>query len=210
MSKLLVPKHYAQSSVAENIKSTAKHRLDSDDFVTPMNVAQQLDDLQGYLVLRRQEEPEYKLPQPSGWKLMVLMLTIPETSDGGVIVVDDAKEQRALASPQGVILAMEAQIAPGVAEQIVEIEEERRPPDGAGERVEVEMIKGQQKMTADQMKQKHDREMAEMKHRHDKELQRQRDEAEMDRAVQDDDTALEIAGMQNRNTAPTRAGGVSS
>ena len=72
------------------------------------------------------------------------------------------------------------------------------------------MIKGQQKMTADQMKQKHDREMAEMKHRHDKELQRQRDEAEMDRAVQDDDTALEIAGMQNRNTAPTRAGGVSS
>ena len=106
MSKLLVPKHYAQSSVAENIKSTAKHRLDSDDFVTPMNVAQQLDDLQGYLVLRRQEEPEYKLPQPSGWKLMVLMLTIPETSDGGVIVVDDAKEQRALASPQGVILAM--------------------------------------------------------------------------------------------------------
>lgn len=107
MTKLLVPKHYArEQAAADNIKSTAKHRMDSDDFVTPMDVAQQLDDLQAYLIERRASDPDYSLPAPSGWKLMVLMLTIPEKSAGGVIVLDDAKEQRALSSPQGVILAM--------------------------------------------------------------------------------------------------------
>lgn len=108
MSKLLVPRNYSrrEEAAATSIAKTSKHRMDSDDFVTPNDVRAQLAALQEYLDLRRQEDPTYSLPAPSGWKLMVLMLTIPEKSAGGVIVIDDAKEQRALASPQGVILAM--------------------------------------------------------------------------------------------------------
>ena len=102
-----MPKHVAQNvAAAKAIKDTAVHRMDSDDFVSPDDVREQLAQLQEYINLRRQEEPEYNLPQPTGWKVCVLMLTIPEKSAGGVFVVDDAKEQRALASPQGVVLAV--------------------------------------------------------------------------------------------------------
>lgn len=103
---LLVPRHYERAAVADNIKGRSAHRMDSDDFLTPSDVAAQLAELQSYLDLRRREQENYALPAPSGWKLMLLILTIPEKSAGGVIVIDDAKEQRALSSPQGVILAM--------------------------------------------------------------------------------------------------------
>lgn len=108
---LILPKHQQaalarDNSAATAIAQTAVHRMDSDDFLSPSDVGEQLDQLQDYLDLRRETDKSYKLPQPSGWKLMVLMLTIPEKSTGGVIVVDDAKEQRSLSSPQGIILAM--------------------------------------------------------------------------------------------------------
>jgi hypothetical protein len=93
-------------AAAKSIASTAVHRMDSDDFLTPDDVMTQLDELQDYVDRRRVDDPGYQLPQPSGWKLMVLVLTIPEKSAGGVIVIDDAKEARALSSPQGVVLDM--------------------------------------------------------------------------------------------------------
>ena len=60
------------------------------------------------------------------------------------------------------------------------------------------------------MRQRHEKEMAALKHRQSMELQEKRDEAAMDRAIQDDATAVEIANIKDRNTAPTRAGGIGS
>ena len=99
---LLMPKSALAAATA--IQKTKVHRIDSDDWATKSDVQQQLDQLNGYLTERRVEEADYALPSAVGWKLMVLMVTIPEKSAGGVIVVDDAREQRSLASPQGVVL----------------------------------------------------------------------------------------------------------
>lgn len=114
MPSMILPRHVAEArqrekaglAVAESIKKTSIHRLDSDDWAMPADVQEQLDMLHDYITQRREEEPSYVLPTPNGWKIMVLMLTIPEKSAGGVIIVDDAKEARALSSPQGVVLAV--------------------------------------------------------------------------------------------------------
>lgn len=104
---LLVPRHYKRATeAAQSIAASAVHRLDSDDWANASNVREQMQALDAYIQQRREEDPAYRLPQPSGWKIMVLILTIPEKSAGGVHIVEDAREQRALASPQGVILAM--------------------------------------------------------------------------------------------------------
>lgn len=87
-----------------SIGKSSVHRIDSDDWATKKDVLAQLDQLNDYINERRQEEEDYSLPMAIGWKLMILMITIPEKSAGGVIVVDDAREQRSLASPQGVVL----------------------------------------------------------------------------------------------------------
>ena len=98
--------HKSQLATAQSIQKGSAHRMDSDDFVTPENVEEQLYELQRYIDLRREVEPMYILPKPSGWKLMVLVLTIPEKTTGGIIVIDDAKDAKSIASPQGVILDM--------------------------------------------------------------------------------------------------------
>ena len=107
MSKLLLPKHAVREAAAANaIQRSSRHRIDSDDWATGNDVRDQLVQLAQYLADRREAEPDYRLPHPTGWKIMMLMLTIPEKSAGGVIVIDDAKEQRSVSSPQGVVLAI--------------------------------------------------------------------------------------------------------
>lgn len=114
MTGLLLPKHMhaarakqRDEAAAASIQKTAVHRMDSDDFIDREGVQFQLDMLQGYIDARRADgEPDYHLPKPSGWRLQVLILTIPEKSKGGVMVVDDSREQRSLASPQGIIIGM--------------------------------------------------------------------------------------------------------
>jgi co-chaperonin GroES (HSP10) len=113
VSSLLIPTHVAQKikaertdAVARSIQATSANRLNSDDFVTPDEVRQQLDELQRYVAARREEDPDYHLPKPSGWKITVLMLTIPEVSSGGLVIVEDVRETRSMSSPQGVILAV--------------------------------------------------------------------------------------------------------
>lgn len=93
-------------AVAANIAKSSHHRMDSDDFVTREDVAFQLHLLNGYIQARLSEDPDYHLPKPVGWRMQLLMLTIPDVSSGGVIVPDEAREQRSMASPQGVVLAM--------------------------------------------------------------------------------------------------------
>jgi hypothetical protein len=115
MTGLVLPRHVAanlqkqkQEAAATAIsgRSATVTRYDSDDFVSVGDVKAQLEKLQDYIDTRRQTEPDYQLPRPSGWKLMLLILTIPDETSGGLIMIDDSKEARSLASPQGVILAM--------------------------------------------------------------------------------------------------------
>lgn len=95
------------AAAAQSIQSSiTNNHLMSDDFIDRYGVQKQLDDLVDYVLTRRQEEPDYCLPRPSGWRIQVLMLTIPRVSKGGVEIIDEAREQRSLASPQGVIIAM--------------------------------------------------------------------------------------------------------
>lgn len=109
---LIVPRHVAEAraassrheAVAKSIQKSSMNILASDDFVTRKQAQEQLDELGRYIAARRETEPEYALPHPVGWRVMVLMLTIPEATDGGLIMVDDNREARALSSPQGIVL----------------------------------------------------------------------------------------------------------
>lgn len=105
---------------------------------------------------------------------------------------------------------MEGEIAAAIAAGVQQIEAERQPPDQAGERLEVEALKGQNQKDLQELKARHTRELEQLKQQHAKDLQRQKDEAEMERSIQDDETALEIAAMADRNKAPAKAGGLSS
>jgi len=105
---LLVPKSYNKraEATAHNIASSSVHRFDSDDFVNVSDVQDQLDELQEYINSRREEDENYHLPIASGWKLNVLIMAVPEKTKGGLIIQDDARERRAVMSPQGVVLSM--------------------------------------------------------------------------------------------------------
>jgi co-chaperonin GroES (HSP10) len=95
-----------ESSVAHSIQHTALNRLTSDDFASAQSVQRQLDELASYLVIRRETDPGYVLPQPTGWRILVLMLTIEDVTEGGVHLVDEALEAKAVMSPQGVVLGV--------------------------------------------------------------------------------------------------------
>ena len=109
MARLLLPNHVAatlrrqqQAARATNPKvggyeAQSKHALDTDDFITPDQVAEQVQMFINY---------DGAVPQPTGWRVAVLVLTIPEVSSGGLLMVDDHREARALASPQGVVIAL--------------------------------------------------------------------------------------------------------
>jgi hypothetical protein len=120
MTGLLLPRHQAaalarsKAEVSQRDASTASAistrstnaMLASDDFVSVHDVKDQLAKLDAYIRDRRENQPDYTLPKPSGWKLMLLILTIPDETAGGLILIDDSKEAKSLASPQGVILDM--------------------------------------------------------------------------------------------------------
>lgn len=110
---LVLPKHVhdrlqaqKQAAVADSMQRTALNPLSSDDFVTTKSVRQQLDELAAYVAARRGTDAGYVLPTPSGWRLLVLMLTIPQVTDGGMHLVDDTLEARSMSSPQGVVLSV--------------------------------------------------------------------------------------------------------
>ncbi len=116
MPDLMLPRHHKEwnedrkaavtAAAASSIDNSSVHRMTSDDFVTKREVREQIEQLQKYVSARREIDPDYHLPMPSGWKLMVLVLTVPEKSGGGVLIVDDHREAKSLASPQGILLNM--------------------------------------------------------------------------------------------------------
>lgn len=108
MTGLLLPPHQAamvkRRAAADAIQRSSINQMASDDFVTLKEAQRQLDQLQAYIDERRSFEPGYSLPRSMGWRISVLMLTIPETTDGGLHIVEEQREARALASPQGIVL----------------------------------------------------------------------------------------------------------
>lgn len=107
MTDLLLPPHLrAAVHKQAAAKRQSVNAIVSDDFATPADVKAQLDQLAAYVRERREVQPNYHLPKPSGWRISVLMLTIPDTTEGGVLMVEGDRDARAVASPQGVILAM--------------------------------------------------------------------------------------------------------
>jgi co-chaperonin GroES (HSP10) len=110
---LIIPKHVAaqlrQQSQNAAIKAQKvggferaanKHALNSDDFIDPADIAAQVQSFAEY---------DGAVPAPVGWRVAVLVLTIPETTAGGLIMVDDNREARSLASPQGIVVAVGSQ-----------------------------------------------------------------------------------------------------
>jgi len=104
---LLLPRHVAAARAKEKAAAPARiggferpqnsaRRVDTDDFISDGDVIDQI----------AQIPDDRPLPKPVGWRLMLLVLSAPETSEGGVIMVDDHREAKSLSSPQGVVLAM--------------------------------------------------------------------------------------------------------
>lgn len=111
-----MPAHVAARVAADKAAVTASafsrnrgYRYDCDDFISQEGVQDQLKLLQDYVGEERAKNPNYFLPKPSGWKLTILLLTLPETSAGGVHIIDETREAKSVASPQGVILALGTQ-----------------------------------------------------------------------------------------------------
>jgi co-chaperonin GroES (HSP10) len=102
---LLLPKHVAAKLKAQASATKAvpgfdaqkKHALSTDDFIDPSDVAQQVADFLAY---------DGVVPRPVGWRVSVLVLTIPEITTGGVFMPSDDREARSLASPQGIVLSL--------------------------------------------------------------------------------------------------------
>lgn len=140
MTDLLLPKHIAAArtkqrdeAAARSIQHSSINQLSSDDFVTLKEAQRQLDDLVQYVAERQAIEAEYRLPRPIGWRVSVLMLTIPETTDGGLHLVDEQREARTVASPQGIVLSLGDAAFKDPAR--FEIEGKMHPWIGVGDRV---------------------------------------------------------------------------
>lgn len=118
MSSLMLPEHMARQEAARKVAlekrqmaaaaafaaEQTSNALMSDDFASPDDVRDQLQKLTDYIAARRKDQPDYHLPKASGWRLTVLMLTIPERTKGGLQVIDEARDQRSLSSPQGIVI----------------------------------------------------------------------------------------------------------
>lgn len=110
---LVLPRHVHEAtrgnrngSIGDSISKSSAHQFNSDDFVTPSGVRKQLEELQKFLDAKREREPAYSLPRPSGWKILVLALTIPSETEHGLILDSSTVDTEALKTQQGVVLSM--------------------------------------------------------------------------------------------------------
>lgn len=111
---------------------------------------------------------------------------------------------------QGIPPELEGQLAPIIAEAMMAIEQERAAASGDGnegqEKVAIEQVKHQGRMTELSMKQRHENQMAELKRRHELELQGRKDAAAMAREEADNEAAIEIASMRGDGKSNASAG----
>ena len=59
--------------------------------------------------VKKSKTEEPKLPQPTGWRLLVLPFKMKEKTKGGVILAEDTLERQQVASQVGLVMAMGSQ-----------------------------------------------------------------------------------------------------
>lgn len=112
MTGLILPKHVAamerqrRAGIASATPNAAqkvggyeskRNEIETDDFIRPEDVADQISQFAKY---------DGIVPRPVGWRIALLVLTIPEQTSGGVIIMDEHRDARSLASPQGVVISL--------------------------------------------------------------------------------------------------------
>ena len=61
------------------------------------------------LVGLKKSEKEPKLPQPTGWRLLVLPFKMKEKTKGGLVLAETTLEKQQVASQVGLVMAMGSQ-----------------------------------------------------------------------------------------------------
>lgn len=102
---------------------------------------------------------------------------------------------------------MEAQLAPALAQAVMQLEEARRPPEAEDSRLQVAQINAQSRIEATRvasegklqladLEARHEKEMADLKAKHAEMLQDIKDAAALDREIEDNAVALQIARLR--------------
>jgi len=73
---------------------------EQSSILTPNN------DLIGVKKSEKKEEKEPKLPQPTGWRMIVLPFKMKEKTKGGLVLAETTLERQQVASQVGLVLAM--------------------------------------------------------------------------------------------------------
>lgn len=156
-----------------------------------------------------------QMPVEDGQRAMAMLAAHIVEHHAQMMLVDVATrigiDPSVLAS--GVPPEIEAQVSGRIAEATRQVEEDRRPQEGGGDDgIMREMIKTDRDLKMLGMKQEHEIKLADIKARYDSQLQKQKDDAEMDRAQQDDATALAIEAQNRKNggNARPRAGTITT
>ncbi len=116
---------------------------------------------------------------------------------------------------------IEAQLAPVLAQAVQQIEAMRRPPDPEEARIQTARVVGESRIEATrvaaegrlalaQAQGQHDKEMQDLKAKHAKELQDIKDAAALDREIEDNTAALQIAKLKGNKDAVASAGASAS
>ena len=93
---LSVPTHIADERAEQLARQSAMSATSEDDFISPIEAVRQFNKL-----------TDQRIPQPKGWRVLVLALMPPETA-GEIVLVDQYREARGVASPQGILLSLGA------------------------------------------------------------------------------------------------------
>ena len=73
---------------------------EQSSILTPNN------DLIGVKKSEKKEEKEPKLPQPTGWRMLVLPFKMKEKTKGGLVLAETTLERQQVASQVGLVMAM--------------------------------------------------------------------------------------------------------
>jgi hypothetical protein len=116
---------------------------------------------------------------------------------------------------------VEAQLAPALAAAVVQLEEMRRQPDPEEARIQTARVVGESRIEATRvaaegrlalanLQNAHERQMADVKAKYDQILQDIKDAAALDREVEDNAVALQIAKLKGNKNADAGAGASAS
>ena len=75
-------------------------KTEQSSILTPKN------NLIGVKKSKKVTEESTKLPQPTGWRMLVLPFKMKETTKGGIIMGQDTLEKQQVASQVGLVMAM--------------------------------------------------------------------------------------------------------